>query len=267
MPSTHFQLETELAPAEWVQSRVVTFGEGVRSLIPDVYQAYARILHPAYLGMRPVRWETVAAATGTIMHRLAQFGNLTRIHQWDHRGPDQPSVWDRPPEEGNLPGSVWPPLVDLLRPHTTTPESCWFGAWEGWGDIRFPDEAPRFTLPARAYFLLSGPIEAIGDTVGGGSGAGTAALHQRYGLRSRRSETADTPPATNRYQSASLWWPEDRAWFVAAEIDLNSTYVGGSAALIEDILASEALEANPAYPDDPVDFSADTVNPAPDRRS
>ena len=49
--------------------------------------------------------------------------------------------------------------------------------------------------------------------------------------------------------SPNLWWPDDRAWCVATEIDLAWTYVGGSAALIDDVLASAALEAQPVSPD------------------
>ena len=50
--------------------------------------------------------------------------------------------------------------------------------------------------------------------------------------------------------SPNLWWPDDRAWCVATEIDLAWTYVGGSGALISDVLASPSLEAQPAAPDD-----------------
>jgi hypothetical protein len=50
--------------------------------------------------------------------------------------------------------------------------------------------------------------------------------------------------------SPNLWWPDDRAWCVATEIDLAWTYVGGPAALISDVLANPRLEAQPASPDD-----------------
>jgi hypothetical protein len=46
------------------------------------------------------------------------------------------------------------------------------------------------------------------------------------------------------------WWPDDRAWCVATEIDLGWTYVGGSAALISDVVANPRLEAQPASPHD-----------------
>jgi hypothetical protein len=44
-------------------------------------------------------------------------------------------------------------------------------------------------------------------------------------------------------QSPSMWWPADRAWFVATEVDGFSTYAGGSQAAIAAVLASPELEA------------------------
>ena len=52
------------------------------------------------------------------------------------------------------------------------------------------------------------------------------------------------------HQVANLWWPQDRAWFVASEIDLAWTYVGGPAGLIGELLADMRIEALPAAPDD-----------------
>lgn len=267
MANHHFELQTDLSPARWLRDHLVTFAEGVRSLIPEIFDAYARVFHPAFLGEEPVAWREVADSTGTTMHATAQFGNLSGIHQWEYAGPPGPAIWDRAPDEGNLPRQVRVPLVPILRHHTTTPDDCWFGAWVGWGDGRFPDSAPRFTLPAREYFLLRGPVEAIEDSVAGGTGGGTAGLYRRrfHPFRRRHPVTAAPPSAEShhRYQSASLWWPDDRAWFVATEIDLNSTYVGGSDATVAAILASPDLEASSVAPDDPIDFSSDSLNPPP----
>jgi hypothetical protein len=61
-------------------------------------------------------------------------------------------------------------------------------------------------------------------------------------------------------QSPSLFWPEDRAWCVATEIDLDSTYVGGSPQLIEALLNDPRFEAWPAQLEDPIDSGGDDVN-------
>jgi len=51
-------------------------------------------------------------------------------------------------------------------------------------------------------------------------------------------------------QSPNLWWPRDHAWCVASEIDFCSTYLGGSRALVERVLADESLEAIPVRLED-----------------
>jgi hypothetical protein len=61
-------------------------------------------------------------------------------------------------------------------------------------------------------------------------------------------------------QSPNLFWPDDQAWCVAAEIDLDSTFVGGSVALIDDLLTDGRLEALPADLADPVSAWSDEVN-------
>jgi hypothetical protein len=57
------------------------------------------------------------------------------------------------------------------------------------------------------------------------------------------------PPA---FQSPNLWWPADRVWCVASDIDLPSTYLGGTRALVEEVPGDDRLEAVPARLTDPV---------------
>jgi hypothetical protein len=42
--------------------------------------------------------------------------------------------------------------------------------------------------------------------------------------------------------TAGLWWPVDRAWFVATEIDLEWTFVAGDTELIEHLQQDPRLE-------------------------
>ncbi len=60
-----------------------------------------------------------------------------------------------------------------------------------------------------------------------------------------RGRALDAPP--------SFWWPADRAWFVSTDIDASSTYVGGSNALVEQLIAESTLEVFRANLDDPYD--------------
>ena len=61
-------------------------------------------------------------------------------------------------------------------------------------------------------------------------------------------------------QSPNLFWPEDRAWCVASEIDLHCTLVGGLQKLADDLIANPAFETWFVFPEDPVTRDRDEVN-------
>ena len=96
----------------------------------------------------------------------------------------------------------------------------------------------RLRLPNRDYFLARGPLDELG-------------------------EAYDLFGGSHTVQSPNVWWPDDRAWFVATEIDFESTYVGGSEAAIQAILEDPWLEALPAEPTDGVSWDADVLNAPP----
>jgi hypothetical protein len=70
-------------------------------------------------------------------------------------------------------------------------------------------------LDSRAYYLYDGPVE--------------------HAFATTLSAKDDQTP--------NLWWPEDRSWFVASEIDLQWTYVGGPRALIGQLVGDPRIEA------------------------
>ncbi|MET7664765.1 hypothetical protein ABZT45_33160 [Streptomyces sp. NPDC005356] len=51
---------------------------------------------------------------------------------------------------------------------------------------------------------------------------------------------------------SDLWWPEDRSWVVGSDVDLASTCVGGTAALVAELPADPALEVFTVAPGDRV---------------
>jgi hypothetical protein len=61
-------------------------------------------------------------------------------------------------------------------------------------------------------------------------------------------------------QSPNIWWPDDHSWCVATEIDLDSTYVGGTEGCINRIMTDPGLESFPAQLEDRVDLGADELN-------
>ena len=211
-------------PAGWLIDRL-TFGRAVGAWIPDPFERYARILHPAneyWVGEgqradRSVRWSEIAEWSGQRLDSASSIDNL-------QRRPDGATWRDAHPFR-NMPfeGQLRPPeldrFLDLLAEATSTPDRLWLLTWSGWGDL--PRRHTRgamvvsedLTKSGRSYILFTGAIRpGIGD---------------RHRL-----------PAF-----PSFWWPDDGAWFVSTDIDSVSTYVGGSDALVTALLADDVLEA------------------------
>lgn len=260
------QLCDDVSPARWIVDRIHPFAQDAGSIVPEGFDGYVRIFHPASRregnGTVPVRWSEVAEANGRIAHPEMQWPSIAMrepYSNWRHTG-----LWDQVPSEGSLPTEVIPELVEVLRRHTSTPDRVWFAVWNGYSGLVFddsgigttdlsawpesriesgrrrravgarrqPPSSPSFDLPGRAYWLLSGPIEAATESLGRG-----------------RWE-----------QSANLWWPEDRAWCVATEIDFSWTYIGGAESLIDALLASPSLEVMRAEISHGITWNSDHLN-------
>ena len=58
-------------------------------------------------------------------------------------------------------------------------------------------------------------------------------------------------------QTPNLWWPDDRTWCVASDIDLASTYVGGPRPLLDRLLNDARFEALAVQPTDVLAAAAD----------
>jgi len=248
----------DVAPAAWLAPLLGGSFGAVARTVPRGFGAYARLLHPAHdEDDRPVRWTEVAARTGRQVHATAQWEALVR---W--RGPSaEDGLWPgSEPHVGDLEVDSLVALCAVLGQRTTAPDDVYFCLWEGWGQLHGSpavmhlgathlgsDEhlppalsdsewrAPRVSLPGRDYLLLRGPLSAAADLA-------------RY--------DGDFPWT----QSPQLFWPADRAWCVATEIDFDSTLVGGSAELIAELLRTPSLEAWPIGPEDSVASDADRVN-------
>ncbi|MFI0453806.1 hypothetical protein [Actinomadura sp. 6N118] len=254
--SARARLVTDLAPARWLE-------QGIGELeMPKVFEAYARVLHPALdQSEQYVQWAKVADWAGRDLHARSDFAEISTPGPQGGTG-DRP--WDEPSEPGSFPLDLLPHLCEVLAGHTKTPGRCWFCLWDGFGWLNDEDEdqsssvvfaasagdepssspdaapdaqadadpdrlrltfegrlqdAPLIHLPTRDYYLLTGPLEAA------------------YGLGAATESYFFFP------QSPNLFWPDDRAWCVATDIDRDSTYVGGSAELIRELVADERLEA------------------------
>lgn len=258
----------DLTPASWIGPRLMGWGRGigtpVGAVIPTGYPAYVRLLHPVSEGSERLRWKDLVEAAHLVYHPMIQ---------WERLPSPLPPGMGKPysdPQIGQMSESLRRALVPHLARESSTPDSVYFGIWEGWGyfhhkssgeltsvddplsrrprrrvSLRGPHRTrgrhrkvegrPTFSLPDRAYLLVH---------------AGLADLTR-----------------LPRYVTPSLIWPEDRAFCCATEIDFDSTLVGLSKEGARQILEDEDLESLPISVEDRLDIGGDTLNPYPDPAS
>ena len=189
----------------------------------------------------PAEWiaESLRGQPGTVGALVPnRHQSVLRLHAPD---PAPDGRWD-----------LYRDLFDLVASvgarYTSTPALAWFAIWEGHGfgtstshiAWRDPpaDEAerqwrevqrerrrnadrerkatigsalvsvPRFDLPDRAYYLTHGPLSAMTEL--------------RY-------------PDDDGWRNPDLFWPNDRSWFAATDVDFWSLYVGGSRAFTTEL--------------------------------
>lgn len=258
--------QPQVTSADWIAPRLGGEFGRVTRFAPSAYAAYARMCHPVDDDNgRRVSWSQVAAVTGRQAHPTMQWHAVIGSNDPFHPRSD---LWPAEnPAVGNVEPDVLAALCTVLTAHTSTPGDCRFALWDGYGWVRggravavlsastdrtdVPDRAPNPVLPGvprgqlagprvrhpgRDYLLFEGALDTIGQ------------------LGWQVTEDWFDP------QSPNLFWPVDRAWFVATEIDLDSTIIAGTRPLIDAILATPELDAWPLQPDDSLAADADTIN-------
>jgi hypothetical protein len=222
--------------AGWIRTHRRPFHDySVGGHVPVVFERYVRLLHPASSASgAPVRWEAVAAWSGRTIHALAQWELLER----PVGVPDSGSPFAEAPATGGPPPGSLATLLDILAAHTSTPERCFIGLWEGYGwlDPADPQWEVELPLDQRTYRVRQGPIDEA----------------SRVGWHWPNGGFSQEPP--------TLIWPADRAWFVAGDVDLDSSYVGGTVALSTALLEHPDLEGWPVDPTDRVTIGSDSIN-------
>lgn len=217
-PDHPLRPEPDGAHAEWWLRQLMPWGvEGVPvgSLVPSSFPAVCQVLHPWLVAPegRAASWQEIAQEHGCSSVRELDGTRTNFVIPLANEIGGSPT-------EGELGDETAATLVDVLSQATSTADDVFVAIWEGWGDIppqRFP-KAARIPTPKRGHFLLRGPLRGV--------------LQSVAASRTRR-------PA------AGLWWPADRAWFVATEIDFEWTFVAGDQDLIDALVADERLEVAP----------------------
>jgi hypothetical protein len=237
----------------WVLAGTHGSTHQVRSLIPDVFEDYARIFHPAARQAdvplpaeaddgvwREVRWREIAEANGKIAHPAMQWPSITAGR--DNGPGTQPALWERAPQADSLPLRLTRILCEILAEFTGTPERCWCAVWEGYGcvvGVRADSTLPRLAMWNRSMIVACGPLSAVAE-------------------KSFADGSVDA--SGESYRSPSLWWPDDRAWCVATDVDMRETYLGASRACVDRLLADDRLEIMRVTADQDITWEADAIN-------
>lgn len=230
---------SRVAVAQWLVDSLLPIDTPVAgSVVPPRYEAYARILHPAQGQTGYVSWAEIAQWSGRVYHPAMQFEAIATPVPG---AGVSPRPWNGYEPYGGMPSAQAATLAALLRPFTATPETVWYLVWEGHGFLD-PSTAPRVHRPGpraanafRSYLLYSGGIDDAAD----------------LGLNAPFPVVAD------------YWFPEDRAWCVATDVDLFWTYVGATRACVAAILGGSGLEGVPADLDHGLTVESDQIHARP----
>jgi hypothetical protein len=148
---------------------------------------------------------------------------------------------------GALPPEAARRLITILLKHTPAPEVLWLAMWNGYGQMHGPPAMATLT----AVRIDADPAEAAPPPPPWPDGWMHPPLRQRNApllrLPAREYLLYQGRPdqVAGWMDGPNLWWPADRAWCVASEIDLPWTYVGGSKTVIAEVLGDPELRAQP----------------------
>ncbi|RZI92238.1 MAG: hypothetical protein EOO67_09020, partial [Microbacterium sp.] len=179
----------DVSAGDWLHERLddgYTWSATMHGVVPHGFEAYARVFHPAsrdrpvgaewprrpysdyrvwdaFQARHPdlqtiderVSWATTAAAMGTTMHPLAQWGSLVRFDLYGDRenDPRDADGWRyQDPEQGGMPADTLATLAAALESHTSTPDDGFVAVWEGYGGL----VGFMGTAPSRAFFGWGG---------------------------------------------------------------------------------------------------------------
>src|SRR5262249_2209286 len=146
----------------WIESRFSGEWGAVTNQVPNGFETYARVFHPAtafHPGSDPawskVRWAEVAEACGATAHRQMQWHAIAS--GWRGNGP----------LTGSMDIDDLDALCEILAEHAADPDHTFFGLCtiELWEESFTREELaahPFLRLPlGRDHIILAGPLSAV----------------------------------------------------------------------------------------------------------
>lgn len=218
----------------WLNKRLRP-SQQVTSLVPDGFEGYVRLFHPGKQldtsghVIAFVRWAQVARANQRTAHRLMQWANITAS---DLARPQlhSPAMLEAP-DEGTLPVALAQAVRDTLQTFTPTQTRIGYALWSG---FRCKVQQATSLIAGRHYHLFEGSLAELTHSFCAGS-----------------------------HQSANIVWSADHEWCLVSDVDMMSSYLGGSQQVIDALLGHPALETCQVSPSDTITFDSDSVNPLP----
>lgn len=172
----------------------------------DAFTRVVRILHPAYLNARPVRWDEVGGQTGHALDVASTWYDVSGSASPNHV---IEGVFDCPPEQGSLPAALQEPIYECLSSVSTGL------LWNGFNDPevrRLTDLAPSVHVGGSEYRVIE------------------VRKSDEHGLR------LDVTP--------NYWWPRDHSWCAATGIDSFDSLIATSEThLAAELAAIPGVEA------------------------
>jgi len=271
MTSRDLEIIDGAVVGSWIGPRLGGKFGAVTRQVPKDFEAYARVFHPAFDRQRhPVRWAQVAKVCGTMPHREMQWHAILGLRSVSElRGSYYPNdgsgvKWiGSDALVGTMNIKTLDALCEIIANRSDDATHCFFGLCtiEGWLDS-FSTETmpPLLELPYdRTHIVLTGPLSAVDQIV---DDLIAVASNQIVLVGKHNQDPSGQPDSAQPLQrkAPNLIWPADKSWFVATDVDFDSTLVGGSIALIDAVVEASSLEAWHVRPTDSLADDADKVN-------
>ena len=243
--------------AAWASERISPFQEyTLQTIVPAGFEKYVRLCQPAWLwpqidpldtqafrdiasghygleNATPVRWRDVASETGKTSHRLMQWYSIAPP-PWE---PGEAGI--TAPIEYEITPEMVAALFDILIAHSGEQQECLCAFWDGYAthdDLHRAGNTRVQGLGQQSYFLFHASLKTVKE--------------QWASVLEGTWETSGLAP--------NAVWPTSEVWYYSVPIGPRTSYLGGSAELVDEIHSCAELETFEALPSD--DIWSDPLN-------